>query len=335
MPWAVAAPDTARLHYLRFDGEGSDPFPIVLSNGWPSSPVELVRLARRLAAPSRWGGHPDDACTVVIPGLPGFGFTPQAGDLPAAVPTHELWHRLMADELGFERYAAHGGDLGPGVTSLLAQHHPAAVAGIHLLSIAEPASVEASTITPAEQAYLDELARWFATEGVYEHQQMTRPLTLAQGLTDSPAGLLSWLVEKYWTWSDHEQRLDLVFADEDILTVASLSWFTSSIATSFRPYYEFGTGLAERVTRVDVPTAVALFPKDLAAPPRSWAERTYHVTRYTQLPRGGHFAPHEQPALLAEDITAFLARSHALMTGPYGRRDATRRDATAAGPRPA
>lgn len=306
LPWAVADLDGARVYFLRFHGDGPDPLPLMLTNGWPSSPLELVPLARRLAAPALWGGDPRDAFTVVVPCLPGFGFTPQAGELPAAVPTHELWHRLMTDELGHARYGAHGGDLGAGVTSLLGQGHPDAVVGIHLLSIAEPTSFDAATVTAEEQTYLDALARWFATEGAYEHQQMTRPLTLAQGLSDSPAGLLAWLVEKYWAWSDHGGRLASVFSDDDVLTAASLYWFTGCIGTSFRPYFEFGVGLAERVTRVDVPTAIALFPKDLVAPPRSWAERTYRVVRHTTMPRGGHFAPHEQPGLLADDITDFF-----------------------------
>ena len=306
LPWSVADLDGDLVHFLRFDGEGEEPFPIVLTNGWPSTPLELVSVARLLACPSTYGGDPHDAFTVIVPCLPGFGFTPQAAQLLARVPTHELWHRLMTQALGFTRFGAHGGDLGAGVTSLLAQHHPDAVVGIHLLSIAEPVAVDISTITREEQAYLDALGRWFADEGAYEHQQMTRPLTLAHGLSDSPAGLLSWMLEKYWAWSDHGGRLASAFSDDDILTAASVYWFTGCIGTSFRPYFEFGAGLAERVTYVEVPTAIALFPADLSAPPRSWAERTYNVTRYTTQTRGGHFAPHEQPGLLADDITRFF-----------------------------
>lgn len=180
------------------------------------------------------------------------------------------------------------------------------MAGIHLLSIAEPRGYDPGSVTPEEQQHLDAVTRWFADEGGYEHQQMTRPATLGYGLSDSPAGLLAWMVEKYWAWSDHRGRLSSVFSDDDILTQASLYWFTNCIGTSFRPYWEFGAGLTEAVERVAVPTAIALFPKDLSSPPRSWAERIYHVTRYTRMPRGGHFAPHEQPELLAADLMAFF-----------------------------
>ena len=142
--------------------------------------------------------------------------------------------------------------------------------------------------------------------GGYQHQQNTRPLTLAHALSDSPTGLLAWIVEKYRAWSDSGGDLSFRFTDDFVLTQASLYWFTGTISTSFRPYYEYARGLTRRVEKVDVPTAVAVFPADLTQPPRSWAERTYNVTRYTSMPRGGHFAAHEEPELLADDITEFF-----------------------------
>jgi pimeloyl-ACP methyl ester carboxylesterase len=135
---------------------------------------------------------------------------------------------------------------------------------------------------------------------------MTRPVTLSYALADSPVGLLAWIAEKYRAWSDCDGVLSRTFSDDFVLTQASLYWFTNTISTSFRPYYEYARRPARRVQRVAVPTAVAVFPKDLARPPRSWAERTYNVTRYTRMPRGGHFAAHEQPELLANDITEFF-----------------------------
>ena len=321
LPWRIAdlAGAGQPLFYLRFDaepaatagssaraGEQAGNLPLVLTNGWPSSFLELVDLARRLSAPSGWGGDPAGAFTVIVPCLPGFPFSPQPPDLPGPVPTHELWHRLMHDELGFARYGAHGGDLGAGLTSRLGEAHPEAVAGIHVLAVAGPPSYDPATLTAEEREYLAADARWDRDEGAYQHQQMTRPVTLAYGLSDSPTGLLAWLAEKYWAWSDHGPDLSAVFSDDWILTQASLYWHSDCIATSFRPYYEYAQGMTQRVTRVDVPTAVAVFPKDLSHPPRSWAERTYRVTRYTEMPRGGHFAPHEEPGLLAADLAAFF-----------------------------
>jgi pimeloyl-ACP methyl ester carboxylesterase len=306
LPGRIASLDGTDVFYLRFDAEVPGALPIVLTHGWPSSFLELTELARRLSAPSRHGGKPGDAFTVIVPALPGFPLSPQRPDLPPAVPTPELWHRLMHDELGFARYAAHGGDLGAGVTARLAQAHPGAVVGIHLLAVASPASYDKSALTPEEQGYLDAEAAWFAEEGGYEHLQMTRPRTLSFGLSDSPAGLLAWLAEKYRAWSDCDGDLSRRFSDDFIVTQASLYWFTNAISASFRPYYEHAQGMTAPVTKVTVPTAVAVFPKDLTQPPRSWAERTCHVTRYTVMSRGGHFAAHEEPALLAADLADFF-----------------------------
>ena len=310
LPSHVAEIAGTAVHYLRFDGERPDALPIVLTHGWPSTFLELVTLARRLAEPSRHGGDPADAFTVIVPSLPGYAFSPQRPSLPPDLHTHELWHRLMHDGLGFERYAAHGGDLGAGITSRLAEAHPESLAGIHLLAVAAPASYDEAGLSDEERAYLDQVAAWTSAEGGYQHQQSTRPLTLAHALSDSPAGLLAWLLEKYRAWTDRTEvagdGLPTAFDDDFVLTQTSLYWFTNTIATSFRPYYEYAQGITPRVDRVDVPTAVAVFPHDLTRPPRSWAERTYHLTRYTRMPRGGHFAAHEQPELLGRDIVEFF-----------------------------
>lgn len=308
LPSYEAVIDGHPLHYLKFDGEREDAIPIVLTNGWPSTFLEMTEVARRLARPSDLGVESDLCFTVVVPSIPGFTFSPQRPTLPADVSTHELWHRLMSTTLGFDRYLAHGGDLGAGTTSRLAAAHPEAVMGAHLMAVGPPIDLDESTVTDAERDFLDRGARWNRDEGAYMHQQSTRPLTLAYGLSDSPVGLLAWIIEKYRAWSDCDGRLSTRFTDDFLLTQASLYWLTNTIGTSFRPYYEYGRGVSRSLHRVDVPTAVALFPADLAQPPRSWAERTYNVVRYTQMPRGGHFAAIEEPELLANDITEF-ARS--------------------------
>ncbi|MGH3166304.1 MAG: epoxide hydrolase family protein [Trebonia sp.] len=306
LPSGLADIDGTPVHYLRFDGEHPGALPIVLTNGWPSSFLELTALAERLAAPSRHGGSAADAFTVIGPSLPGFAFSPQRPSMTGSSQTHDLWHRLMHDALGFERYAAQGGDLGAGITSRLAEAYPAEIAGIHLMAVASPVTYDPASLTLPEQEYLDALGTWAAEEGAYQHQQSTRPLTLSYGLADSPAGLLAWILEKYRAWSDCGGDVTTRFSPDFLLTQASLYWFTQTISTSFRPYYEYAAGLTRRVERVTVPTAVALFPADLSQPPRSWAERVYNVTRYTVMPRGGHFAAHEEPGLLAADITDFF-----------------------------
>jgi pimeloyl-ACP methyl ester carboxylesterase len=292
LPQYIATIDGQRVHFLRFRGD--EGVPLVLTNGWPSTFAEMVPVARLLAS----AGH-----DVIVPSLPGFTFSEPAADAPAAIPTHELWHRLMT-ELGYARYVAHGGDLGAGITSRLAAAYPEAVAGIHLMAVA--GATDHSDLTPAEGVYLDAVAAWERAEGAYEHQQQTRPLTLAYGLSDSPAGLLAWIVEKYRAWSDCGGDLTSRWSDDDILLQASLYWLTNSIGTSFRPYFDYLAHPLGQIERVTVPTAVAVFPHDLALPPREYAERTYPVVRYTRFDRGGHFAPHEEPDLLADDIRQFV-----------------------------
>ncbi|WP_199176645.1 epoxide hydrolase family protein, partial [Subtercola sp. Z020] len=304
LPSHLADIDGTAVHYVRLEGEHPDALPIVLTHGWPSSFLELVGLGRRLARPSEYGGRAEESFTVIIPSLPGFAFSPQRPELPA-VPTHELWHRLMHDVLGFERYGAHGGDLGAGVSSRLAAAHPESVVGVHVLAVGDPGEVDAASLTPADQAYRDQQAEWYARDGGYEHEQRTRPLTLAYGLADSPVGLLAWLLEKYTAWTDGD-GLPPAFDDDFVLTQVSLYWFTGTISTSFRPYWEHAR-FGSPGPRVTVPTGVAVFPADLVQPPRSWAETTHEVVRYTRMPRGGHFAALEVPELLAEEVREFFA----------------------------
>jgi pimeloyl-ACP methyl ester carboxylesterase len=295
-----------QVHYLKFDGETPAPIPIVLTNGWPSTFFEVVELARRLANPSAFGGSDEVSFTAIVPSLPGFTFSSQRPTLPADVATHEIWHRLMSDELGFDRYVAHGGDLGAGTTSRLAAEHPEALLGIHLMAVGAPTDVDEATLSSEEREYLARAAAWTRDEGGYMHQQSTRPLTLAYGLSDSPAGLLAWMLDKYNAWSDNRGVLTNSFTDDFLLTQASLYWFTNTIGTSFRPYYEYGRGISRGLSRVTVPTAISLFPADISQPPKSWAERTHNVVHYARAPRGGHFAPIEVPDLLADDIQRFV-----------------------------
>jgi pimeloyl-ACP methyl ester carboxylesterase len=295
------------VHYLRFDAEQPGAPAILLANGWPSSFLELTGLAERLSAPSRHGGDPHDAFTVVVPSLPGFGFSPQRPALGGTAYTHDIFHRLMHDELGFERYGAHGSDIGAGDVSWLAQSYPEAVVGIHLLDVSAPSTDDPAELTAEERAFLDAEDAWAVAERGYSHEQQTRPLTLAQGLSDSPSGLLAWILEKYRAWSDCGGDVTTRFGEDFLLTQASLYWFTNTISTSFRPYYERHHKILPRFEGVEVPTAYARFPADLGGlPPRSWIERSYNLARYTSMPRGGHFAAYEEPDLLAADITAFL-----------------------------
>lgn len=292
-PQRITTVSGQRVHFLHVRADEPTGLPIVLTNGWPSTFAEMIPLAHRLAGL----GH-----DVVVPSLPGFTFSDQPSEAPAAVPTYELWHQLMSG-LGYDRYVAHGGDLGAGITSRLGAAHPEAVAGIHLMAVIP--AVDHSNLTAAEEAYLSGIESWTSDGGAYQHQQQTRPLTLAYGLSDSPAGLLAWILEKYRAWSDSRGDVSTRWTDDEILVQASLYWFTNTIGTSFRPYFDYVAHPIPRPTMGDLPTAVAAFPYDISVPPREYAERTYHVVRYTRFEHGGHFAPHEEPDLLARDIDEF------------------------------
>ena len=292
-PQRIATVGGQRVHFLHVRAAEPAGLPIILTNGWPSTFAEMIPLAHRLAG----FGH-----DVVVPSLPGFTFSDQPAEAPAAVATYELWHRLMSG-LGYDRYVAHGGDLGAGITSRLGAAHPEAVAGIHLMAVL--AAVDHSNLTAAEAAYLSGIESWTSDGGAYQHQQQTRPLTLAYGLSDSPAGLLAWIVEKYRDWSDSGGDVSARWTDDEILVQASLYWFTNTIGTSFRPYFDYRAHPWPQPAMGDLATAVAAFRYNIAVPPREYAERTYNVVRYTHFDHGGHFAPHEEPDLLARDIHDF------------------------------
>ena len=286
--------------------------PLVLTHGWPGSFIEMERLIPLLTDPAAHGGDPAEAFHVVAPSLPGFGFSP-----PPARPgvssreIAEFWRALMAG-LGYRRFAAQGGDIGAAVSVWLARLFPDSVAGLHLNFIPgsyRPALAQpASPITADEQAFLDRTASWAAAEGAYIAIHATKPQTLAFSLTDSPIGLAAWIVEKFRAWSDCDGDVERCFSLDSLLTDISLYWFGDSLTASLRLYKEnrlrplaFDPG--ERVTP---PLGVALFPREIAMPPRSWVERVLDVRRWTHMPDGGHFAALEQPELLAADIRAFF-----------------------------
>jgi len=304
--------DGLAIHFVHERGKGPAPLPIVLTHGWPSTFVELLELASRLSDPAAYGADPADAFDVVVPSLPGYGFSsPPRFRGPARTAT--CWRELMTDVLGYERFGAHGGDIGAGVSSRLAFDFPESLIGIHVTATWDAYRGEgAEPPTPEEQAYLDALDDWEEREGAYSAIQGTKPQTLGYGLNDSPAGLAAWIVEKWRSWGDTGGEVESRFSKDDLLTTISIYWHTQTITPSVRAYYE--SQHAHRRLRADdritVPTAVAQFPNECVPeshPPRSWVERTYSDLRsFRRFPRGGHFAAKEEPDLVAEDIRAFF-----------------------------
>jgi microsomal epoxide hydrolase len=298
------------LHFVHEPGVGPAPLPLLLSHGWPGSIVEFQRLIPLLTDPARFGADPADAFTVVAPSLPGYAFSfhpdqPRFGVVEIA----EAFATLMTDVLGYDRFAAQGGDWGGFITSYLGATHPDRLAGIHvnLLAVRRDASPTASA-TPEEKTYFAELEHWQREETGYLWIQGTRPQTLAYGLTDSPAGLAAWIVEKFRSWSDCGGDVERRFSKDELLTHLTIYWATGTIHSANRLYFErdreprfLGPG-----ERVEVPCAVTIFPADIDRPPREWAERSYNLARFTVMPRGGHFAEAEEPELVAESLRAFF-----------------------------
>lgn len=295
--------DGLAIHFVHLRGEGTAPLPLIATHGWPSTFVELTKLLPLLTRPVEGDAFAFD---VVIPSLPGFAFSesPREPLVHRRVP--EMWVELMT-RLGYERFGAHGGDLGGGVTARLAMYHPDRIVGIHVTNVYGSIDDETRAATDAERDYLADIEMWRTREGAYAAVQGTKPQTLAFGLHDSPVGLAAWIVEKLRSWSDSGGNIERVFSYDEILTTISIYWLTGTIGASFRPYYDSANDPAARPwQRIEVPCAVAVFPADIARPPREFAERSYDVRRWTEMPRGGHFAAAEQPELLAADIRAFF-----------------------------
>jgi pimeloyl-ACP methyl ester carboxylesterase len=305
--------DGLGIHFIHERGRGPEPLPLVLTHGWPSSFLEMVKVIPLLTDPAGHGGDEADAFDVVVPSLPGYGFSdrPQTGGMNTA-RTAALWLVLMTDILGYARFAAHGGDIGAGVTTRLARLAPDRLVGIHLTAIADATlGPDAPPLTAAERQYLDRLAVWEEAEGAYSSLQRTKPQTLAYGLTDSPAGLAAWIVEKFRTWSDCGGDVDSRFSRDELLTNISLYWFTGTINSSMRMYYEGRRDPAPLAPgeRIDVPTGVSLFPNEYVReshPPREWGERTYDIRHWARCDRGGHFPAFEEPELLVDEIRDFF-----------------------------
>jgi pimeloyl-ACP methyl ester carboxylesterase len=299
--------DGQRLHFLQALSKEEGAFPLILTHGWPGSIFEFMKILPMLTDPVAHGGRAEDAFHLVCPSLPGYGFSG---------PTRERgWDAQRSAEaeielmrrLGYTRYGAQGGDWGAIVSTQIGRLDPTHCAGIHLnMLIGLPK--EGATLSEQEQQWVTD-AQAFQADGVgYQQIQGTRPQTLAYGLTDSPAGLAAWIVEKFRAWSDCDGDVERRFTKDELLANITLYWVTGTIGSSTRLYYEVRKSGRVGFTqgRIEVPTGCAVFPKELYKTPRAWADAHYNVTHWTELPRGGHFAAMEEPGLLAEDVRAFF-----------------------------
>lgn len=298
--------DGINLHFVHVKGQGPHPLPLLISHGWPGSFFEMYKIIGPLTDPASYGGDPADAFDVVVPSLPGYGFSgPTHARGITVARMAEIFISLL-HRLGYERCAAQGGDWGSFITSTLGQSYPETILGIHLNMLPVRALTPQDASNEDERDWQARRAQWVREESGYSHIQGTRPQTLAYALNDSPAGLAGWIVEKYRAWSDCHGDIESVFTKDELLTTIMIYWVTRTINSSTRLYYESTHQSAAAGRRVEVPTAVAVFPAEIPVPPRSLAQRFYNIERWTRMPAGGHFAALEQPQALVEDIRAFF-----------------------------
>lgn len=298
--------DGLDIHFIHQRSPHENAFPLVITHGWPGSVVEFHKVIDPLTNPTAHGGRAEDAFHVVCPSLPGYGFSGKPAVTGWGVEKiAEVWDQLMV-RLGYERYGAQGGDWGAAVTTQIGRNggHCAA---IHTnMPIAGPTPESMESPTEDELAALERLGYYQEWDSGYSKQQSTRPQTVGYSLVDSPVGQMTWIVEKFWSWMDCDGHPENVLTRDELLDNVMLYWLTGSGASSARLYWEsfgsFGGG-----ERVEVPTGVASFPKEIIRSPRRWCEGSYNITHWTDMKQGGHFGAFEQPEAFTDDVRTFFA----------------------------
>ena len=307
--------DGVPIHYVRVPGRGPAPMPLILTHGWPWTFWEFDQVIGPLTDPAANGGDPLDAFDVVVPSLPGFAWSsPLTTTGINCQRTADLWATLMTDVLGYDRFAAQGGDWGALVTANLGHAHGDKLYGIHE-SFPGFVDLDYSAIRPSdfgegEEGWWEHLLAISRTTSSHMAVHTTDPQSVAYGLNDSPVALAAWMLERRRAWSDCKGEIESVFTRDFLATTLSIYWFTQTIGTSLRFYFEnFAVPWRRRHDHqpaMTAPAAFAVFPRDVLPVPRSLAERHANVQRWTAMPRGGHFAPSEQPELLVDDVRAFF-----------------------------
>ena len=305
-PQFVCEIEGEKLHYAHIRSPHDNAIPLVMTHGWPGSIAEFVDVVGPLTNPLAHGGHENNAFHVVLPSLPGFGFsgpTQKMGSSPTQIAT--MIKHLMAD-LGYGSYLAQGGDWGSIITTELGRLDADHLIGIHItMPIAGPTQQARDNPQPEDLLAFQKLEFRKTVDGGYAEIQGTMPQTIGYALDDSPAGLAAWILEKFRTWSDCEGDLLRSYTWDQLLTNISIYWFTQTASSSARIYYEMRQSQIN-FDRVEIPVAIARFPGEIFLPPRAWCEQVYNIKRWTEFGHGGHFAAMEVPQLLVGDLRAWL-----------------------------
>ncbi len=306
--------DGLGIHFAHVRSPHPEALPLVVTNGWPGSLAEYLKVVGPLTDPTRYGGRPADAFHLVLPTLPGYGFSDKPTGTGWGVQrVATAWAQLMR-RLGYARYGAHGTDWGNSITTAIGQQDRGHVVGIHPVPpIAAPDPATFDNLTDTERSSLAALKHAQEKESGYSAEQSTKPQTIGYALVDSPAALCAWIAEKYRSWTDHDGDLDSVVTRDELLDTVMLYWLPATGASSARLYWESFAQVSEwfsssTVDTVDVPTGCSIFPRDVPRPSRRWAARRYTDIRYwKELERGGHFPALECPDVFVDELRAFFA----------------------------
>ena len=301
--------DDIDIHFIHEKGSGSKPMPLLISHGWPGTIVEFIHIIEKLTHPERFGGKEEDAFDVIVPSLPGFGFSGRPSRPIGPRKMADIFNNLMTKELGYKNYLAQGGDWGGAITTWLAYDYPKTCNAIHIniFTMRHPDGPQ----TKEEKDWESKFKKDQLMQEGYRTQQATKPQTLSYGMMDSPVGVAAWIIEKFYFWSDLKNKdIESVYSKDTLLANIMVYVITKTFNTASWIYYgrreEGGRFFPKDFRRIEIPTAAALFPDEMSAwPPRSYAERIFNIKRWTRMTKGGHFAALEQPALLIDDIRAF------------------------------
>lgn len=294
------------IHFVHVRSPHADAFPLIITHGWPGSTVEFMNVIGPLTDPAAHGGDASDAFHVVLPSLPGFGFSGKPARTGWGVDRIAVaWDDLMV-RLGYLRYGAQGGDWGSSVTTRIGAQNLGHCAGIHVnMPIAYPQPDDMGDLSPHELTALGKMAHYRDNDSGYSKQQSTRPQTLGYGLVDSPAGLAAWILEKFWAWTDNDGHPEDAIGRDELLDNVMMYWLNAAGASSGRLYWESFNAFAGQT--VSIPTGISQFPKEIFTPSRRWADRSYtDIRHWRELPRGGHFAAFEEPDLFVTELRDFF-----------------------------
>lgn len=307
LPQFVTRIDEVDIHFLHVRSQHPNALPLLITHGWPGSVIELLKIVDPLVNPTAHGGRAEDAFHLILPSLPGYGFS--GAPRSTGWGRHrvaEVWHKLMT-RLGYAYYVAQGGDWGAVITQAMGAQAPNGLLGIHINMPAVVPKQLPDKLSPREQEAMDSLNRFF-TKGVgYGQIQATRPQTLGYALADSPVGQAAWIYEKFVDWTDSGGEPEKVLSRDEMLDDITLYWLTNTATSSARFYWE-NADLAFFAVDIDIPVGVSVFPGEIYRAPRSWAERCYRKLIYwNELDKGGHFAAFEQPELFVSEVRQAFA----------------------------